>query len=143
MRRTTDGLLLHRGAESDAPNHDGRTPVLAAAANGHFEVVKVLVGEGTDIAVANNDGVTPLRIAADNGHIDVAKFMSCVDYCKTPSRLTGVPISVNSVGNLSYSIDGDGRISNRVHQNILPRTVTQQRARSLDWQMMNLLIDAA
>ena len=58
-------------ATVDLANNDGRTPLLAAAQNGHHEVATALIAARANVDLANNDGRTPLLTAAQNGHHEV------------------------------------------------------------------------
>jgi hypothetical protein len=48
----------------DRPNHDGLTPIGAAARNGHVEIVRYLVKVGAVLDKPDSDGHTPLYEAA-------------------------------------------------------------------------------
>jgi ankyrin repeat protein len=60
-------LLLHNGAEVDAPDDAaGSTPLHVAAYVGSDEVVGLLIERGADInARQKSDGLTPLDMAAE------------------------------------------------------------------------------
>ena len=50
-------LVVEYGADANAKNNDGETPLHYAASEGHIEVVKALVVEyGADANAKNNDG---------------------------------------------------------------------------------------
>lgn len=71
------GLLLERGADPGHRDHDGMTPLLLAAYEGHEDVVELLLEAGADVdETAGPDGsvsaaaaVTPLLAAAAMGHM--------------------------------------------------------------------------
>lgn len=46
-----------------------------ASAEGHTEIVKLLLQSGTKAAVAASDGRTPLNTASLHGHLEVAKLL--------------------------------------------------------------------
>ena len=48
---------------------------MAAAQNGHVEVVRALVKAGANTRRASKSGVTPLFIAAHNGHPEVVRAL--------------------------------------------------------------------
>jgi ankyrin repeat protein len=48
----------------DVRTDDGATPVVAAAQNGHVEVVRLLVGKGADVKMPWKQGITALFLAA-------------------------------------------------------------------------------
>jgi len=54
----------------DATNDMGQTALYLAAANGHFNCVKILLYYKCDRNIADNDRITPLRIATENNHQD-------------------------------------------------------------------------
>jgi hypothetical protein len=66
--------LLKEGADLNAKNWFGWTPLHLAAYNGHIEVVKLLIEKGANVNARNN-GDTPLHLAAENGHIEVVKLL--------------------------------------------------------------------
>ena len=55
---------------------DGSTPLYVASANGHTEVVALLLAHtGFDVNQATNDGRTPLLAASENGHTGVVSLL--------------------------------------------------------------------
>ena len=54
---------------------EGVTPLLAAAENGHFDVVRLLVEAGADVDRADSSGFTPLMGASRAGDTAMAKFL--------------------------------------------------------------------
>lgn len=53
----------------------GWTPLHLAAAAGHTDSCRYLLGHGADVTSAGHVGVTPLHIAAAYGHLDVIKVL--------------------------------------------------------------------
>ena len=49
--------------------------MLTAAANGHLEIVKMLLRHGADLHVKTNDGKTARSFAEDRGRAAVAEFL--------------------------------------------------------------------
>lgn len=56
--------LLVDGADINAKNKDGETPLMWAEYKNHTEIIKLLIRKGADINAINNDGDTALIIAA-------------------------------------------------------------------------------
>jgi hypothetical protein len=67
--------LLKKGADVNARNWAGVTPLHIAAANGYLEVVKLLLEHGADANAREEDGLSPLHIAAANGYLEVVKLL--------------------------------------------------------------------
>ena len=51
---------LDKGADVNAKNESGVTPLLWAAWKGHKEVAELLIANGADVNAKNEDGETPL-----------------------------------------------------------------------------------
>ena len=68
-------LLLEKGAEPDAKDVDGRTPLSWAAGGGHEAVVKLLLEKSAEPEAKDNRGQTPLLWAAEKGHEAVVKLL--------------------------------------------------------------------
>jgi ankyrin repeat protein len=63
--------LVSVGADVDATNRHGATPLLWACLKGHVQVVKELVERGADMEAKDNHGCTPLHWACSYGHLAV------------------------------------------------------------------------
>ena len=63
----TAKLLLERGANVNATDNNGDTPVSIAARKGDEEMVKLLAERGASLDIQNNDGETPVFSAAWSG----------------------------------------------------------------------------
>ena len=56
--------LIADGADVNAKNRDGTTPLQTAAIRGHKEFLQLLIANGADVNAKNEDGMTPLHCAA-------------------------------------------------------------------------------
>ena len=61
------------GAEVDAKDSDGWTPLHNAANGGYMEVAKLLIAKGVDVNAKVNDGRTPLDWAKDVENLQRSK----------------------------------------------------------------------
>ena len=68
-------LLLLFGAQFDCIDGYGGMPLVAAALNGEFECVQMLIKGGVIINHKTTNGNTPLMKAAINGHVDCVKWL--------------------------------------------------------------------
>ena len=67
-------LLLDRGANVEARNDRGETPLLKAARSNHIEMVKLLLKTGAEID-AKAGSATPLHTAISRGHQDMVELL--------------------------------------------------------------------
>eukprot|EP00977_Amphora_coffeiformis_P019612 scaffold7349_cov173-Amphora_coffeaeformis.AAC.93 len=70
---TTLQFLCINGADIDAIDSQGQTPLSAASEWGNVQLVDFLLRNGASILVGNVNGWTPLHFAAMNGHVAVVK----------------------------------------------------------------------
>ena len=56
--------LLAAGADVNARNNYGDTPLHEASCHGHMDVVRALLAAGADLGARNDDGYTPLHEAS-------------------------------------------------------------------------------
>ena len=68
-------LLIAHGADANAEDSDGWTPMHYAAYCGHAEVVRLLLANGADANTQDRYGWTPLHHAARNGHGEIVKLL--------------------------------------------------------------------
>ena len=66
---------IYNGANIEAQDNDGNTPLHHASYNRHLEVVKILIELGANIEAQNKDGDTPLHYASYNRHPKVVKML--------------------------------------------------------------------
>jgi ankyrin repeat protein len=71
--------LLRAWADFDKPNNDGETPLHAAAAFGHVEVVQDLLLAGANKTTFTKEGKTPLLVAGARGHKAVVDALLATD----------------------------------------------------------------
>jgi serine/threonine-protein phosphatase 6 regulatory ankyrin repeat subunit B len=66
--------LINKGANVNAANNNGWTPLMSAAQHGHLTTIQILLSaKGIDIDTKNSDGATALILAAANGKDDIVK----------------------------------------------------------------------
>jgi len=63
---------IDAGANVNATDNKGSTPLHYAAHNGRTEAVLALIGKGADLNTPNEYGDTPLHYAATNGNTEIA-----------------------------------------------------------------------
>lgn len=63
------------GADINAPDAYGYTPLMNAAMLGRYDVVAALIDAGADIQKKGQFGYTALHAAAQNGHLDVVQAL--------------------------------------------------------------------
>lgn len=67
--------LLECGADVNARQEGGFTPLHAAAQSGDAELARLLLDQGADPGAATDDGKSPADFAAERGHADVAVLL--------------------------------------------------------------------
>jgi len=67
--------LLKQGANVNAADAQGMTPLLYAAANDHMRAVKFLLGKGADIKIQDSRGYTALMLVAGSGNVEMAQLL--------------------------------------------------------------------
>jgi ankyrin repeat protein len=67
--------LLDQGADVNARDEEGSTPLLWAVLSGRREVVELMVAGGADVNRPNLEGETPLHWASTTGNTVVAEYL--------------------------------------------------------------------
>lgn len=67
--------VLEDGAQATYSNHNGETPLHAAAAYGHITAAQMLISKGADTNARTVKNWTPLHNAARFGHVRVATYL--------------------------------------------------------------------
>ena len=65
--------LITKGADVNAKDENGITPLIFAAGEGHTEIVKELIAKGADVNVKDEKGFSPLMHAAFRGRTETVK----------------------------------------------------------------------
>jgi ankyrin repeat protein/preprotein translocase subunit SecA len=67
--------LLDYGADKEAKDRDGLTPLHWASREGHTTAVALLLAANADVAAKHQNAYTPLHFAADRGHTAVVELL--------------------------------------------------------------------
>lgn len=67
--------LLDAGADPNARNASGGTPLHTAGFTGNIAIVQMLLAAGADPTIADDKGQTPLDYARDRGHSEAAALI--------------------------------------------------------------------
>lgn len=68
--------ILDAGADPDAPQQVGYTPLMGAASAGREDIVDLLLARGADRSLRSEDGKTAASVAAEHGHASLANHLS-------------------------------------------------------------------
>jgi ankyrin repeat protein len=67
--------LLDQGADANARDELGQTPLHHAACNDHRDVAELLIRRGAVVTARDNVGRTPLYISAICGHLELNQLL--------------------------------------------------------------------
>jgi ankyrin repeat protein len=67
--------LVEAGANVNAKENDGSTPLIIASQSGHLDIVKYLVEKGANVNAADVTGVTALMFSSKIGYLDIVKYL--------------------------------------------------------------------
>jgi ankyrin repeat protein len=76
---------LARGADVNACNNLGLTPLMMAAYHGQTEMVKALVEHGADVNAFDNRGLRAAMLAKDSGHAEILRTLGAPELKKSPA----------------------------------------------------------
>jgi ankyrin repeat protein len=68
-------LVSSPGADVNATDDRGSTPLLEAARYGHDDVTRVLIAAGADLKAKDKDGKTALMLAVQGDHDEVVRVL--------------------------------------------------------------------
>ena len=68
-------LVSSPGADVNATNERGNTPLLEAARYGHDDICRVLIAAGADVKAKDKDGKTALMLAVQGDHDQVVRVL--------------------------------------------------------------------
>jgi ankyrin repeat protein len=69
-------LVTSQGADVNATDERGSTPLLEAARYGHEDICRVLIAAGADVKAKDKDGKTALMLAVQGDHEDVVRILN-------------------------------------------------------------------
>ena len=124
-------VLIDAGADIEARNSLGRSPLLVACENGNLAKVKMLVEAGAGVRATDNEGATCLTLAGANGHTDVVRYLAGlpeVDVKQTDrlgnTALEAAPEQVNALKEMMKSVMDQQKEMRDSQNEVLERGIT-------------------
>ena len=71
-------VLIDAGADIEATNNNGMSPLLVASWHGNLRSVELLLKAGAGVCVADNKGRACITLAALDGHTETVRTLLCV-----------------------------------------------------------------
>ena len=68
-------ILIANGANPNAKDEDGATPLHLAADRGQRDIVELLISKGGDVNARDDDETTPLYITIEEGHTEITALL--------------------------------------------------------------------
>lgn len=121
-------LLLSRGAEIEAVDALGKTPLFTATVNGQVQAIEVLAAKGADVNHRARLGITPLHYAIKEKRLDTVKVLLRVkaDITIRLGRLTALEFAISCRHTeiaeelvLHGNVDDDDRFTTFMHEKAL------------------------
>lgn len=69
-------ILIARNSDVNISSVDGRTPLMAAAENGNYEICLSLIKNGASIQATHSSGNRAIDYARANGHADIVDILA-------------------------------------------------------------------
>jgi len=68
-------LLISNGADVNAKDKEGNSPLYYIAMNGNCKIAELLISNGADVNAKNTKGITPLHRAVKEGHTQIVEIL--------------------------------------------------------------------
>eukprot|EP00057_Strongylocentrotus_purpuratus_P027904 XP_011682378.1 PREDICTED: ankyrin repeat domain-containing protein 50-like [Strongylocentrotus purpuratus] len=112
---------------------EDRSPLHAASADGHYDVVRAIIFQGADLNSVDICGRTPLHVASSNGHLRVVQFLTIHGADRDRADSDGrTPLHMASSNGADLNrADNDGRTpvhaaSSNDHRNVVQALIGQR-----------------